>query len=62
MNLALSGNGKEATWAVSLGNWCDLETSPYWFIIFIFPAVFGAHLGLGEYWKSYWLIQIIKSL
>lgn len=62
MNLALSGNGKEATWAVSLGNWYDLETSPYWVVFFFSPAVFVAHLGLGEYWKTYWLIQIINNL
>lgn len=38
MNLALSGNGKEATWAVSLGNWYDLETSPYWVVFFFLPS------------------------
>ena len=26
------------------------------------PAVFRANLGLGEYWKSYWLIQMINNL
>lgn len=30
--------------------------------IFFFAAVFEAHLGLGDYCKSYWLIHIIYNL
>lgn len=51
MNLALSGNGKEATWAVSLGNWYDLETRPHW--VFYFPS---------SVWGSFRFGRILEEL
>ena len=39
---------------------CDLEANLH--TGYVSLAAFGAHWGLGEYWKSYWLIQMINSL
>lgn len=46
---------------------CPLETYEYDLDAnlhtgYFSPAVFGANLGLGEYWKSYCLIQTINNL
>lgn len=60
MTLALHGDGEKAISV--LGKLLTMSLTPVSILGIFFLVVFGAHLGLGEYWKCYWLIWNINNL